>query len=68
MSKGTRSTDAEMRARALSRWEGEGGALVQAGAAGAIDEPEMSSAMDERLRFQPGSPAASGWYGTDTMR
>jgi len=34
-------TDAEMRARALSRWEGEGGALGPTGAADSIDDSEL---------------------------
>lgn len=34
-------TDAEMRARALSRWEGEGGALASISAADSIDESEL---------------------------
>ena len=34
-------TDAEMRARALARWEGEGGALLPTGAADSIDESEL---------------------------
>jgi hypothetical protein len=33
--------DAEMRARALSRWENEGGSLVPTGAADSIDESEL---------------------------
>jgi hypothetical protein len=33
--------DAEMRARALSRWENEGGALIATGAADSIDESEL---------------------------
>jgi hypothetical protein len=33
--------DAEMRARALARWEGEGGALSPTGAADSIDESEL---------------------------
>jgi xanthine dehydrogenase YagT iron-sulfur-binding subunit len=41
MTKDTRLTDAEMRARALSRWEGEGGALAPTGAADSIDESEL---------------------------
>ena len=36
-----RPTDAEMRARALSRWEGEGGALAPTGAADTIDASEL---------------------------
>ena len=32
---------AEMRARALMRWEGEGGALADAGAADSIDPSEL---------------------------
>ena len=41
MTKDTRLVDAEMRARALSRWEGEGGALIPTGAADSIDESEL---------------------------
>ncbi len=41
MTKDTRLVDAELRARALSRWEGEGGALTATGAAGSIDESEL---------------------------
>ena len=41
MTKNTRLTDAEMKARALSRWEGEGGALAPTGTADAIDESEL---------------------------
>ena len=41
MKKDTRLSDAEMRARALSRWEGEGGALAPTGAADSIDEFEL---------------------------
>jgi hypothetical protein len=41
MTKDTRLTDAEMLARALSRWEGEGGALAPTGAADSIDESEL---------------------------
>ncbi len=41
MKNDTRLTDAEMRARALSRWEGEGGALTPTGADASIDESEM---------------------------
>jgi hypothetical protein len=33
--------DAEMRARALSRWENEGGALIPTGTADSIDESEL---------------------------
>ena len=36
-----RPTDAELRARALARWEGEGGALIPTGAADSIDESEL---------------------------
>ncbi len=42
MTKHTRLSDAEMRARALSRWEGEGGALAPAGAAESIDESDCA--------------------------
>ena len=41
MTKDTRLIDAEMRARALARWEGEGGALTSKGAADSIDESEL---------------------------
>jgi hypothetical protein len=41
MTKETRSVDAEMRARALSRWENDGGALIPTGAADSIDESEL---------------------------
>ena len=41
MTKDTRLIDAELRARALSRWEGEGGALTATGAAASIDESEL---------------------------
>ena len=37
----TRLLDAEMRARALSRWENEGGSLFPTGAADSIDESEL---------------------------
>jgi hypothetical protein len=41
MTKNTRVGDAEMRARALSRWESEGGALNPTGAADSIAESEL---------------------------
>ena len=41
MTKDKRTDDAEMRARALSRWEGEGGALAPTSAADSIDESEL---------------------------
>jgi hypothetical protein len=43
MMKETRPVDAEMRARAraLSRWESEGGALIPSGAADSIDDSEL---------------------------
>jgi hypothetical protein len=41
MTNDTRLVDAEMRARALARWEGEGGALAPTGAVGSIDESEL---------------------------
>lgn len=37
----TQPTDAEMRARAIARWEGEGGALIPTGTADSIDESEL---------------------------
>lgn len=41
MTKDTRPSDAEMRARALARWEGEGGALIPTGSNNSIDESEL---------------------------
>ena len=41
MNMDTRTVDAEMRARALSRWENEGGSLIPTGAADSIDESEL---------------------------
>lgn len=41
MTNDTRLADAELRARALSRWEGEGGALAPTGAADSIDDSEL---------------------------
>lgn len=41
MTKETRPGDAELRARALSRWENEGGALIPTGAADSIDDAEL---------------------------
>lgn len=41
MTRDRQRTDAEMRARALSRWEGEGGALAPGGTADSIDESEL---------------------------
>jgi len=41
MTNDTRPVDAEMRARALSRWEGEGGALIPTGAVNSIDDSEL---------------------------
>ena len=37
----TRLVDAELRARALLRWENEGGALISTGAGNSIDESEL---------------------------
>lgn len=34
--------DAQMRARALARWEGEGGALIQSDAADSLDSAELN--------------------------
>jgi hypothetical protein len=36
-----RLTDTDIRARALARWESEGGSLAPTGAAGSIDESEL---------------------------
>jgi hypothetical protein len=49
-------TDAQMRARALSRWEGEGGALGRASSAGdALDEDEL------RILARIGAAALAQW-------
>jgi hypothetical protein len=41
MTTDTRLADAALRARALARWEGEGGALIPTDAADSIDESEL---------------------------
>jgi hypothetical protein len=41
MTQERRYSDAEMRARALARWESEGGALAPTGDSESIDESEM---------------------------
>ena len=41
MTRKKQPTDAEIRARALLRWEGEGGALAPTGAASSIDDTEL---------------------------
>ena len=41
MTKNPRPSDAEMRAKALARWEGEGGALIPTGDESSIDESEL---------------------------
>ena len=41
MRKRRQPTDAEMKERALARWEGEGGALAPKLAAGSIDDTEL---------------------------
>jgi hypothetical protein len=49
-------TDAQMRARALSRWEGEGGALGQAASPGdALDDGEL------RILARIGAAALGEW-------
>ena len=56
----TRLNDAEMRARALARWEGEGGALIPTSAADSIDESELrilarlgAALLDEWAELSP---------------
>lgn len=50
-------TDAEMRARALSRWEGEGGALGRSSApADALDDSEL------RILARIGAAALEQWH------
>ena len=41
MTKNERLRDAELRARALARWENDGGTLAPTGAADSIDESEL---------------------------
>lgn len=41
MTQSRQPTDAEMRAKALARWEGEGGSLAPTGGAGSIEESEL---------------------------
>ena len=55
MTKDTRPSDAEMRARALSRWEGEGGALAPTGAGDSIDESEL------RILARLGAAVLEAW-------
>ena len=51
-----RLTDAQMRAKALSRWEGEGGALGQGASAGdALDDGEL------RILARIGAAALGEW-------
>lgn len=60
MTQDTRPNDAEMRARALSRWENEGGALASTGATDSLDETELrilarlgAAMLDERGELSP---------------
>ena len=60
MTKDRQPTDAEMRARALARWEGEGGALAPSDAADSIDESELrilarlgAAVLDEWSELSP---------------
>ena len=62
MTKDARLVDAEMRARALARWESEGGTLAPTGAADSIDESELrilarlgAALLDEWHELSPGS-------------
>ncbi len=57
MTKDTRLVNAEMRARALSRWEGEGGALAPTGAVDSIDESEL------RILARLGAALLDAWPG-----
>ena len=41
MTRRTQATNAEIRERALARWESEGGALAPTATAGSIDETEL---------------------------
>lgn len=56
------ATDAEMRARALARWEGEGGALGRSGGPGdVLDEDEL------RILARVGAATLAEWgaFGID---
>ena len=55
MPRRTPPTDAEMRERALARWEGEGGALAPSSAAGSIDDTEM------RILARVGAATLDDW-------
>jgi hypothetical protein len=57
MTKDTQPVDEQMRARALSRWEGEGGALAPSSAAGSIDESEL------RILARLGAALLDEWSG-----
>jgi hypothetical protein len=48
-------TDAEMRVRALARWEGEGGALAETGTADSMDPSEI------RILARLGAALLDGW-------
>jgi len=56
MTKDTRLVDAEMRARALARWEGEGGTLAPTGAVDSIDESEL------RILARLGAALLDEWH------
>ena len=66
MTKATRLIDAEMRARALSRWENEGGGLIPTGNADSIDESELGSSRLDAAQLDeweelPRSPPGRWW-------
>jgi hypothetical protein len=63
MTNDTRLNDARMRARALSRWENEGGALTPTGAAESIDDSEL------RILARLGAALLDEWeHLTPTLR
>lgn len=57
MTKDAQVIDEQMRARALARWEGEGGALAPSGSAGSIDEAEL------RILARLGAALLDEWTG-----
>lgn len=61
MKKDMRLSDSEMRLRALSRWEGEGGALAPCAAAESIDESEL------RILARLGAALLDEWSGLSQL-
>jgi hypothetical protein len=60
MTQDRRFSDAEMRARALARWEGEGGALAPTSDSDSIDESEL------RILARLGAAVLDEWHELST--